>query len=192
MAGEKILIGPKLRELRQSRTLTQAEMAGELGVSASYINLIERNQRPASVKFLITLSDAYGLNWRELTRDSHGLALSDLRQITKDAAFGNQLPDIEELRSALDGAPNLVNGFVNIYNAYRAYGERLAEVNDFLSANEDTSLGTDHSVHDFFRTKNNYFSDLELAATEISSSLEPGSGDLYTLLQSHLKERLGV
>ncbi len=192
MAGEKILIGPKLRELRQSRSLTQAKMAGELGVSASYINLIERNQRPASLKFLITLSDAYGLNWRELTRDSQGLALSDLRQITKDTVFGSKLPDIEELRSALDNSPNLVNGFVNIYNAYRAYGERLAEVNEFLSANEDTTLGTDHSVHDFFRTNNNYFAELELAAEKISSPLEPGSGDLFALLRSYLETELGV
>ncbi|MEM9277791.1 MAG: short-chain fatty acyl-CoA regulator family protein [Pseudomonadota bacterium] len=192
MAGEKIFIGPKLRELRQSRALTQAEMASQLDVSASYINLIERNQRPASLKFLITLSDNFGLNWRDFTKDTSGVALSDLRLITKDSVFGDALPDIEELRSALDGAPNLVNGFVNIYNAYRAYGERLAELNEFLSATEDTSLGVEQSVHDFFRSNNNHFPKLEEAAEKVVSLASSDRDELYVTLREYLLEQLGV
>ncbi|MEO0329011.1 MAG: short-chain fatty acyl-CoA regulator family protein [Pseudomonadota bacterium] len=191
MAGEKIFIGPKMRELRQARGLTQAQMANELGVSASYINLIERNQRPASLKLLIILSDSFGLNWREFTNEKGGLALTDLRQITKDPAFGDVLPDIEELRSALESAPNLINGFVNIYNAYQAYGERLAEVNDFLSSAEDDELGTEMSVHDFFRNNNNYFADLEDCAASCLPKQVYDRDSLYGLLRSHLTDVLG-
>ncbi|MEM9332654.1 MAG: short-chain fatty acyl-CoA regulator family protein [Pseudomonadota bacterium] len=192
MAGEKIFIGPKLRELRHSRSLTQAEMAAQLNVSASYINLIERNQRPASLKFLITLSDNFGLNWRDLTKDDSGLALSDLRQITKDAAFGDHLPDIEELRIALDGSPNLVSGFVNIYNAYRAYGERLAELNEFLSATEDTDLGVDHNVHDYFRHNNNHFPEIEAKSQTVIASNMHDRGEIYGALRDYLSEELAV
>ena len=192
MAGEKIFIGPKLRELRHSRSLTQAEMAQQLAVSASYINLIERNQRPASLKFLITLSDNFGLNWRDFSKDTTGLALSDLRLITRDAAFGENLPDIEELRAALDGAPNLVNGFVNIYNAYRAYGERLAELNEFIAPNDDPNLGVEHSVHDYFRNHNNYFVTIEEAAEKIVSQISSDQGELYVSLREYLKSHLGV
>lgn len=192
MANEKIFIGAKLRELRQKRKMTQAEMATSLGVSSSYINLIERNQRPASVKFLVTLSDAYGLNWRELTVDKSGLALSDLRQMTRDPAFGTTLPDIEELRSSIEGSPNLVAGFVNIYNAYRSYGERLAELNEFLTADSDTSLGIENSVHDFFRNNNNYFDDIEQSAQSLSSRVTPGEGELFSVLRDHLASQFKV
>ena len=192
MANEKVFIGAKLRELRQKRKMTQAEMAASLSVSSSYINLIERNQRPASVKFLVTLSDVYGLNWRELTIDNSGLALSDLRQMTRDAAFGGELPDIEELRSAIEGAPNLIAGFVNIYNAYRSYGERLAEVNEFLKTDSDSSLGLENSVHDFFRSNNNYFDPLERAAESLSVRVRPGEGDLFGVLRDHLTKILRV
>lgn len=194
MAGEKVFIGPKLRELRQARKLTQAEMAGELGVSASYINLIERNQRPASLKFLITLSDKFGLNWRDLTNTDSTVALSDLRQITKDAAFGERLPDVEELRSALEGSPNLINGIVNIYNAYRAYGERLAEQNEFISANHDadSGLGVEQSVHDFFRNNNNYFGEIEKCAEKCYQVFISDREENYTSLKTHLTGTLGV
>ncbi len=192
MAGEKVFIGPKLRELRHARQFTQAEMAGELGVSASYINLIERNQRPASLKFLITLSDKFGLNWRELTNVDDGIALSDLRQITKDPAFGEILPDIEELRSALEGSPNLIDGFVNIYNAYRAYGERLAEQNEFIAPNNDSGLGIEQNVHDFFRSNNNYFDALERCAEECSKKFILDRQELSTDLRKHLIKNLDV
>ena len=192
MANQKIFIGPKLRELRNARQLTQAEMAGELSVSASYINLIERNQRPASLKFLITLSDAFGLNWRDLTNSDTGLALSDLRQITKDAAFGEELPDIDELRSALEYSPKLVSGLVNIYNAYRSYGEQLAEQNEFITATGDSSLGVEQSVHDFFRSNNNHFDDIERCAEQCYVQAIPDRDEIYSALRSHLIENLGV
>lgn len=192
MAGEKIFIGPKLRELRQSRQLTQVEMANEIGVSASYINLIERNQRPASLKFLITLSDCYGLNWRELTNTDSGVALSDLRQITKDPAFGEVLPDIEELRAALDGAPNLMNGLVNIFNAYRTYGEKLAEQNEYISSSDESGLGIAQSVHDFFRNNSNYFARLEECAEKCCCEFIPDREEVYSALKSHLVNTLNV
>ncbi len=192
MAGEKVFIGPKLRELRQSRQFTQAEMASELGVSASYINLIERNQRPASLKFLITLSDGFGLNWRELTNTDSGVALSDLRLITKDPAFGETFPDIEELRSALEGSPNLMSGVVNIFNAYRAYGEKLAEQNEYISSDDNSSLGVEQSVHDFFRNNNNYFGALEDCAEQCCAGFIPDREEIYSALKAHLVQKLNV
>lgn len=192
MAAKKVFIGPKLREMRQSRKLTQAEFASELGVSASYVNLIERNQRPASLKFLITLSDSFGLNWRDLVNDDSGLVLSDLRQVTKDAAFGDTVPDIEELRSAIEYSPNLMRGVMNIYNAYRTYGERLAEQSEFLSGDEDVALGVEQSAHDFFRSNNNYFDELEKAAQSCIGRSVAEIEDLHGYLLNYVQENLGV
>ena len=53
---EKLMIGPRLRRLRRTLGITQAQMAEDLGVSASYINLIEGNQRPISANLLLTLA----------------------------------------------------------------------------------------------------------------------------------------
>ena len=86
MAGEKVFIGPKLRQLRLGKEMTQAELARLLGVSASYVNLIEKNQRSASLRFLVALSDAFGLDWRQLTDADSRLALADLRPLTRDPA----------------------------------------------------------------------------------------------------------
>ena len=39
-------LGAKLRLLRRREGLTQSQLAGRLGISPSYLNLIESNRRP--------------------------------------------------------------------------------------------------------------------------------------------------
>ena len=52
MTENTLLAGPSLRRLRKREGLTQAAMAASLGISPSYLNLIERNQRPLSARVL--------------------------------------------------------------------------------------------------------------------------------------------
>ncbi|NBR41157.1 MAG: XRE family transcriptional regulator, partial [Alphaproteobacteria bacterium] len=53
--GEKPMIGHKIRKLRGDLGLTQSDMAAAIGISASYLNLIEHNQRPVTVALLFKL-----------------------------------------------------------------------------------------------------------------------------------------
>ncbi len=56
----KILAGARLRKLRNELGLSQVAMAQDLDISASYLNLIERNLRPITAQLLIKLSESYG------------------------------------------------------------------------------------------------------------------------------------
>ena len=58
-------IGGRLRRLRQERHLTQAQMARELGISASYLTLIESNQRPVTVRILLRLVERFQVDLSE-------------------------------------------------------------------------------------------------------------------------------
>ena len=53
MAETMLLAGPAVRRLRKREGLTQAAMAAQLGISASYLNLVERNQRPLTARLLV-------------------------------------------------------------------------------------------------------------------------------------------
>ena len=48
MAIGKLYIGRKVRDLRQTTGATQAQFAERIGISISYLNQIENNQRPVS------------------------------------------------------------------------------------------------------------------------------------------------
>lgn len=46
MAIGKLFIGRKIRELRDANRATQAQFAERIGISTSYLNQIENDQRP--------------------------------------------------------------------------------------------------------------------------------------------------
>ncbi|MCU0855977.1 MAG: helix-turn-helix domain-containing protein, partial [Rhodobacteraceae bacterium] len=66
---QKTFVGPQLRQLRRSLGETQAEMARRLGISAAYVNLLESNQRSLSVQVLVSITEEYGVDWRDLVAD---------------------------------------------------------------------------------------------------------------------------
>lgn len=59
MAEQKIFAGPRIRRIRNAKGLTQTAMAEGLGISPSYLNLIERNQRPLTVQLILKLASVY-------------------------------------------------------------------------------------------------------------------------------------
>ena len=58
----KIMVGHKLRRLRKELGISQALMAEELGISASYLNLLENNMRPVTVQLLFKLGQTYDID----------------------------------------------------------------------------------------------------------------------------------
>ena len=65
----KTFIGPRLRRLRVEHGQTQAQMARALGISTSYVNLLEKNERPVSVPVMLKLFELYGIEWRDIAED---------------------------------------------------------------------------------------------------------------------------
>ena len=81
LSVQKTFIGTQLRQLRRDAGQTQAEMARVLGISAAYVNLLEKNQRSLSVPVLMALADHYNVDWRDVVMDKSANILADLRNI---------------------------------------------------------------------------------------------------------------
>ena len=80
MAERKVMVGPRVRRMRLERGLTQKQMAEELGISTSYLNLIERNQRPVTVQLLLKLGQSYDIDLQRFAVDilrQHPAILAD-------------------------------------------------------------------------------------------------------------------
>ena len=63
--SRKLYAGARVRELRAKERLTQAAFAERLGVSASYLNQIENNQRPLSAAVVLAVRSQgdYLIGW---------------------------------------------------------------------------------------------------------------------------------
>ncbi len=58
MSEQKLFAGHAVRRIRRANGQTQGVMAEILAISPSYLNLIERNQRPLTATLLLKLAQS--------------------------------------------------------------------------------------------------------------------------------------
>jgi len=85
--GKKLFLGGRLKRLRRDLGLNQTRMAADLGVSPSYLNHLERNQRPLTAGVLLRLAQAYDLDLRSFTGDLETGGEADLQEVFGDPLF---------------------------------------------------------------------------------------------------------
>lgn len=189
----KTFIGPKLRRLRGDSAQTQAQMAKALGISTSYVNLLEKNERSVSVPVLLRLLEVYGVDWRDLVEDDDTAKLADLRGVLQDPLFEAGRPDLTQLRGALMHSPDLAACFLKLHQAYLAATDQLMSM---ASAGEGAQAALpkapEATVHNFFRKHHNYFHELEIAAETFWGGRRVATDDIYAALKDRLRESLGL
>jgi predicted transcriptional regulator/transcriptional regulator with XRE-family HTH domain len=188
----KTFVGPRLRQLRRESGHTQAQMAKRLGVSPTYVNLLENNQRSLSVQVLMALTDAYDVDWKDLVSDDSASHLADLRQALQDPVFGQNTPDLTELRAALDHAPGLVQSFLTLYRSHRTALDRMMRSGEGSTASNLATSSPETIIHDFFRNKQNHFPALERAAEQLRASDPCDADEVYAILKARLTKRHGI
>ena len=132
MADQKIFAGPRIRRIRNGLGLTQSAMAAEIGVSASYLNLIERNQRPLTVQLLLKLAATYDLDLETLKGEAAGDQTA-LKEVFADPLLSGELPGNEELYEIAEAAPNAATGILKLYRAYKESQDRLSDLSALLA-----------------------------------------------------------
>jgi predicted transcriptional regulator/DNA-binding XRE family transcriptional regulator len=114
MSVNRLYAGRQLRGLRESRALRQADFAGQLGISASYLSQIEHDDRPLTPALLDRLQKLFPLEWEEVAADVGDRRAGALREAAADPLFaaspaeGSRLP-WEEVRDWFHDAGNYVD-----------------------------------------------------------------------------------
>ena len=101
-SGKKLFVGPRFRRVRQQLGLSQTQIAEGLGISPSYVNLIERNQRPVTAQILLRLAETYDLDLRDLATADEDRFFAELNEIFSDPLFRQIDVPKQDLRG--DGA----------------------------------------------------------------------------------------
>lgn len=83
----KMILGTRIRERRRALGLTQAGLARRLGISASYMNLIERNRRGIAGGLLRRAAEALELRLEELDGAAEQRLLESLDEIAHTPEF---------------------------------------------------------------------------------------------------------
>src|SRR5215467_11604893 len=116
--AKKLFVGPRFRRIRQQLGLSQTQMAEGLEISPSYINLIERNQRPVTAQLLLRLAETYDLDLRDLATADEDRFFAELNEVFSDPLFRQiELPK-QELRDLAELCPGVTHSLQRLYAAY--------------------------------------------------------------------------
>lgn len=170
-------------------------MAEALAISPSYLNLIERNQRPLTVQLLLKLASVYKVDLDALQGEGGGLA-GQLREVFADPLLSGEIPGDQEIIEVAEAAPNAALGLMKLYRAYREQAARLSDLADLLAreGHETSIAGTRlpiDEVRETLERRPNFFARIEDAAEAFAARL--GAGDeLPGALKAWLKSERGI
>src|SRR6202171_3258132 len=190
-SGKKLFVGPRFRRIRQQLGLSQTQIAEGLGISPSYINLIERNQRPVTAQILLRLAETYDLDLRDLATADEDRFFAELTEIFSDPLFRQIALPKQELRDLAELCPGVTHSLQRLYAAYTEArrGETLAA--QMADRDEGTRFETNpiERVRDLIEANRNYFPELEQAAENLRDELNAPSEALFAALGARLRDR---
>jgi predicted transcriptional regulator len=175
MADSSLLAGPALRRLRKREGLTQAAMAASLGISPSYLNLIERNQRPVSARVLVQVIERYDFDPSALRQDEVIGGIDGLLRRMSDKRFADLGIDREEVEEFIAAAPQAAAAFARLYDTAGSAELRIE------------APGTD--ARRAIERWQNHFADLDHAAEDLADELRLSSGDIGAAFAERLREK---
>jgi transcriptional regulator with XRE-family HTH domain len=189
--ARKLFVGPRFRRIRQQLGLSQTQIAEGLGISPSYINLIERNQRPVTAQLLMRLAQTYDLDLRDLASADEDRFFAELNEIFSDPLFRQiDLPK-QELRDLAELCPGVTHSLQRLYAAYTEArrGESMAAA-QFADRDEGARYEGNpiERVRDLIEANRNYFPELEQAAEALRDEINVGAQDLFSALSARLRD----
>ena len=191
MLQRKLFLGARLKRLRRERGLNQSQMADQLGISGSYLNHLERNQRPVTAAILLRLAEAYDIDVKAFAAESGETAgATQLGEIFSDPMLADLAVSRYELIEVADNAPTLAEGVARLYTALRELRRHPQE--ETTGGSDPRVLITPETwVRDYIQTQRNHYPELEEASETLGGALvHPLS--VSEPLRQRLKQAWGV
>jgi XRE family transcriptional regulator, fatty acid utilization regulator len=193
MAIGKLYIGRKVRDLRLLNRATQAQFAERIGISISYLNQIENNQRPVSAAVLLSLAEKFKIDLADLSAGEGDRLLSALSETLTDPLFESYSPSLQELKLVAQNAPGLAHALIACHQAYRHNSEQLASIDQTLGRASGVFENTPYEeVRDFFHFVDNYINEIDVAAEKLAQTLGIGENEPNAVLSAFLERQYGV
>ncbi|RED54363.1 helix-turn-helix domain-containing protein [Aestuariispira insulae] len=198
-AGGNPKLGAKIRRLRRDQGKTQAQLADQLGVSASYLNLIEHNHRKVTVDMLLKLSELFQLDLKDLAEGDESQLMADLMAVLSDDLFEELDLTNTDVRELVSTSPNAAKALLMLHDTYRkslddarGLAFQLSEETGDESFPLGGTVAPADMVSDFLQNHSNYFQDLEDEADRVRREIGIIETQSNDSLVDYLKTAHGV
>lgn len=126
------LIGPRIRDQRRALGITQAGLATTLGISASYLNLIEAGRRNIGGALLVRIAAALDLALDELDGAAERRLLADLSELASEPLLAGAPPDVAAAATLVGHHADWARAMVTLHRAWLDRGRAVNALSDRL------------------------------------------------------------
>ncbi len=191
-----VRFGSKVRALRRREGISQADLATKLGVSASYLNLIENHKRPLPAPLLVKLAQEFKVDLAQFASDEDARLVSDLMEAFADPLFDDPALTTAEMRDMATSSPAAAHGVISLYRAYRAAKATADDLSSRIAEGDEGAVSPSQlpseEVSDFIQRHSNHFPSLETGAEELAARGKLQTEEIYPGLVRHLERELGI
>jgi predicted transcriptional regulator len=179
--------------MRRREKLTQSELASRLEISASYLNLIEHQQRPLPAHLLVKLATIFKVDLDAFADDTQSRLAGDLQEVFGDQMFEEHTVTTADVRELAENA-SLSRAVIALHRAYQDLADRTRTLSAKLyDGREFHGLDPSHlpseEVNDVVQNRLNYFTELEEAAESFATEAAIDRQDVYGSLVRYLDEK---
>jgi hypothetical protein len=183
-------LGGRVRAIRRSNRLTQVRLAERLGISPSYLNLIEHNRRPLPAALLLRLVQLFELDLEAFTEDDTPDVRADLMEVFGDELFDDSGLTGADVTELVEHHPNVARAIRTLYDALHG-----ARAQARSRSGEGPELGhgmlPSEEVSAFLQDRGNHFPVLEDAAEHLIQTARLDPHHMQQGLVAHLQDELG-
>jgi len=180
----RLYIGPRLRRLRRDLGLTQADMAADLDISASYVALLERNNRPLTADLLVRLARTYNVDMAALAGGGGADEAAQLQAVLKDPIFAHIDRASLEAADIVTNYPGVAEAFLRLYTTYQEEQLALADRGAEAGGPDSEAMDPVAESRRFLAARRNCFPMLDDATERLAHAVAQDGG-----LAGYLKAR---
>ncbi len=185
-------IGAKIKRLRRNKNISQADLAQNLGISASYLNLIEHNRRNITVDLLFKIAGFFSIDMADLAQSDDSQLFGDLMEVFGDDIFIDSDLTNQDIRDLAVNNPAIGRAILALFDKYRSAKSLSPNIEEDNENSKTPFHQATEAISDFIQENANYFPTLEKAAMRVREDVDMASENFMQGLTSYLLNVFGV
>ena len=195
MSQIDLKIGPKIKAFRRQLGIQANKLSDRLGISPSYLNLIENGKRKIDGDLLLKVCEELKIELSDLTNKSELNLISNLSELLGDELFEDLDILGPEVNDLVNTNPKIARALIKLGDNYKQKGQEIVSKVENISGkiiDGRKASFPGEVVSDFLQENKNYFANLEKFAEEIFNRIQINNRATYMALCDFLKTEYGV
>jgi len=185
-------IGFKIKNARRKASISQADLSAKLGISSSYLNLIESGKRNVNVDLLLKVSEVLNIELKDLSKKEDANLYHDALDLLGDNIFEDLDITNIEVKDLANNNPLIAKALIRLGDFYKKGNKEIYSKVESISEDNIVNFKSSfpgEAVSDFLQEHNNYFDELEDFANKIFKSVNSKNRTRHVLLVDYLKKK---